>query len=90
MLVEIEIEYQDGEELEYVTVELETYPSRENDSFDYSYGSINATCKMEDYAIFDNEITWNKKKYTDKENAAIAAHIVVNFSEVEKLLYAAL
>lgn len=52
MQIEIEIDYQDGEELEYVTPTL--------------------------------EITWNKKKYSDKENAAIINFIATRFTLVDK------
>ena len=47
----------------------ETYV--ENDSFDHAFG----TEEKPDYLIIDGDITWDKSKHTEWENAAIAAYL---------------
>lgn len=64
-------------------VEFDGDIRKEDDSFSYSYGSIDAVQRYEPYYIVE-VIEWDKQLYTDKENEVIAKYVKDNYSEIEK------
>jgi len=68
-----------------LTVIFYGIPSCQNDSFSYSYGSINAVEKSEDYWICE-DITWEKHLYTPDQNALIEAYLNDHLLSIEKCI----
>ncbi len=69
---------------EYEDVKLTGWPEWENDSFDYSYGSISSTHKLPSYASMANsEITWNKNLYDESMNRIISLYVEDNKEHIE-------
>lgn len=72
MLLSDEAEYIDENgEYKYIDVDFEGKPRWENDSFSHEFGIQ----RYPDYPIVDEDIIWDKSKYTDWQNEFIAAHL---------------
>lgn len=76
MEIEFEIPIQDS----FFYVNLEGFPTSQNDSFSHEFGIMSYEARM----IMDEDPVWNQKLYTDQQNDIIESYILKNYDSIEK------
>lgn len=74
MQICVDIEYKNGEEIEYLEVEFTASTELSNDSYDDEFGTV----EIANYVSVKGDITWLKSIHTSIENAAIKAYLKIS------------
>jgi len=64
---------------DFMEVELIAFPEFIDPSYSDEFGLV----KLDDYAHLEEMPTWDKNKFTEKENESIARYLLNNYNKIE-------